>query len=324
MFDLTKKIISKQLDSYSMLIVSKYFQKQCDFIQLLCVCKKFKETTEKLRYNPIPIISLNLFPKIQTQYLYNEYDIKIKGIDNYEIWYTVSYDKYLEHKGENIKFHHIEYTQNNLLQFGDSIPNCVNILSSNIFQDQIKNIIIPSQITSIKNCCLVNQKFSSVQLSTNLTKIDDSCFSDCKNLTSIIFSSSIISIGRNSFYQCKSLERITIPHSVISIGNRCFSDCYKLTSINLSTNLTSLSNFCFSNCISLKTITIPLSIISIGNYCFQYCSKMQSIDIPTSITSIGNYCFFRCNSLITITFSKTLCIPHNCFDDLAKIQMHKK
>ncbi|KAL7712155.1 F-box and FNIP repeat-containing protein [Entamoeba marina] len=89
---------SKQLDSYSLLICSKYFKTTNDFINVMCVCKKFKETTEKLRFNPISITSLKLFPMIQTQYLYIPIDKIIEGIDNYEIWYTIDYEQYLKYK----------------------------------------------------------------------------------------------------------------------------------------------------------------------------------------------------------------------------------
>ncbi|KAL7721461.1 Leucine rich repeat containing protein BspA family protein [Entamoeba marina] len=97
---------NKQLDSYSVLIVSKYLLSSHDYINVICVCKKFQETTEKLRFNPIPIPSLKLFPKIQTQHIYNENDSKIEGIDNYEIWYKITYDQYLQFKKNNIKCYH--------------------------------------------------------------------------------------------------------------------------------------------------------------------------------------------------------------------------
>ncbi|KAL7712297.1 Leucine rich repeat containing protein BspA family protein [Entamoeba marina] len=98
---------NKQLDSYSLLITSKYFKTPQDYINIICVNSKFKETTEKLRFNPIPIESLKLFPKIQTQYLYSENDVKIDGIDNYEIWYKVTYDQYLEFKKDNVEYHDV-------------------------------------------------------------------------------------------------------------------------------------------------------------------------------------------------------------------------
>ena len=39
----------KQLDSYSLLIVSKYFQYKEDYLNVIQVCKKFEETLDKFR-----------------------------------------------------------------------------------------------------------------------------------------------------------------------------------------------------------------------------------------------------------------------------------
>ncbi|KAL7718591.1 Leucine rich repeat protein bspa family [Entamoeba marina] len=112
----------KKVDSYSMLICSKYLQSPNDFINLICVNSKFKETTEKLRFNPIPIKSLKLFPKIQTQYLYSKDDTKIERIDNYEIWYDVGYAEYTKLYEKNIKFHIVQYSRKHEIQNNGIIP----------------------------------------------------------------------------------------------------------------------------------------------------------------------------------------------------------
>ncbi|KAL7714060.1 F-box domain-containing protein [Entamoeba marina] len=104
---------NKKLDSYSLLICSKYFKTNQDFLNVISVCKRFQKTTEKLRFNPIPITSLKLFPNIQTQYLYTEDDIKIQGIDKYELWYEVDYFTYLKIRKIDTTFHNIIFTQDN-------------------------------------------------------------------------------------------------------------------------------------------------------------------------------------------------------------------
>ena len=54
----------KKVDNYSILIVAKYLQTPQDYINLVCVCKNFKKTLKKFRYNPIPVHNTNLFPLI--------------------------------------------------------------------------------------------------------------------------------------------------------------------------------------------------------------------------------------------------------------------
>ncbi|KAL7714416.1 Leucine rich repeat protein bspa family [Entamoeba marina] len=151
----------KQLDSYSMLLCSKFLKILNDFINIICVCKKFQETTEKLRFNPISIKSLKLFPKIQTQHLYNEDDIKINGIDKYEIWYKVNYDDYLKCK-ENIKCHNVIYTREDRNRYENEIPNEVTIISSDCFTycSSLRSINLPSTLKSLGERCFMNCQLS--------------------------------------------------------------------------------------------------------------------------------------------------------------------
>ncbi|KAL7711975.1 Leucine rich repeat protein [Entamoeba marina] len=213
-----------QVDSYSMLIVSKYFKTTQDFINVICVCKKFKETTEKLRFNPIPIKSLKLFPKIQTQYLYSKHDVMLKGVENFEAYYVIDYKQYLKLKGNNINFHHIKYTKYNRMSYGLEIPINVKELGESCYSCcNCITFTIPTQITSIElDCFSYNTKLINITLPKYLTKISNNCFSNCYSLTSITIPLSIESIHNYSFNECINLQSINLPNSITSIGNYCF------------------------------------------------------------------------------------------------------
>ncbi|KAL7712162.1 hypothetical protein QTN25_010195 [Entamoeba marina] len=298
---------SKKVDSYSMLIVSKYFQTKQDFINTICVCKKFQETTEKLRFNPISITSLKLFPKIQTQYLYLKNDKKIEGINNYEVWYEINYDTYLKLKKDGIKFHHIKYTAKNKINNGSEIPNEITMLDEKCFKGSYdtREIIIPSGITSIGNSCFFDCSIKKIQLSTNLKKICYNCFNSCHALQSINIPNSVILLGNNCFCNCASLESITIPSSIVALGDTSFCFCSHLTSIKLPTTLTSIGERCFVSCYKLSTITLPTSLKIIGQECFYQCG-IKSIEIPESIQSIGFNCFSKCASLSNLTLQSPI------------------
>lgn len=64
-----------------------------------------------------------------------------------------------------------------------------------------------------------------------VTKIGDSCFSDCETLTYVTIPSSVTQIGNLAFFKCKSFETITIPDGVTSIGSDGFSYCERVTYI---------------------------------------------------------------------------------------------
>ncbi|KAL7714330.1 hypothetical protein QTN25_008108 [Entamoeba marina] len=293
----------KQLDSYSLLIVSKYFKEEKDYINVMCVCKKFQETTEKLRFNPISISSLKLFPKIQTQYLYSNDDTKIDGIDNYEIWYKVDFKEY-KRSPSNVKFHFIRYSKFNRFLNGNNVPKVITKINKKCFEgSEIQTITLPNSITSIGNDCFSRcTNLKIVVLPNRLIRINDNCFSNCFSLTSIVFPSSINSIGNSSFSYCSKLQSIDIPYYITSIGRESFHYCSALQSIKLPPLLTILQSNTFNNCVSLTSVELPISLIVIDALCFYKCVNLKNITLPISLKTIGNKsigvnCFKNCTSL---------------------------
>ncbi|KAL7719547.1 hypothetical protein QTN25_003254 [Entamoeba marina] len=289
-------INSNHLDSYSMLIVSKYFVGIDDYINVMCVCKKFKKTTKKLRYNPIHVTSFKLFPKIQTQYLYNDGDQKIKDKVKYEIWYNVDYKQYLDYKNDGVKCHYVKYTKDNRIQYGDGIPNDVTMLNKICFHySNPKSITISTKITLIGNDCFnCCYKLSSIILPTNLTIIDHNCFYSCIALSTIKIPPLVQSIGSGCFSLCKNLQTIIIHDSITSIGRDCFDNCYSLKTITLPSSISTLESGVFNACQSLSKIVLPTSLVLIGNCCFQNCSSLTTLKLPTSLKQIGKECFKMC------------------------------
>ena len=55
------------------MIVGKYLMEECDYINLVKVCKKYKELLLMYKFNPIS--NCDLFPNIQTQHFYSYADI---------------------------------------------------------------------------------------------------------------------------------------------------------------------------------------------------------------------------------------------------------
>ncbi|KAL7717090.1 Leucine rich repeat protein bspa family [Entamoeba marina] len=267
----------KTLDSYSMLISSKYFESSQDFINLICVNSKFRETTEKLRFNPISITSLKLFPNIQTQYLYSRSCLKIEGIVKYEIWYTVTYDEYLKYKENNIKYNNVMYIYDNALTYGNSIPN---------------------EITIMDNYCFASNYLSvqSINLPSKLTKLGDGCFWNCTSLTLINLPFTLRQLGKECFYNCISLQSINLPYSLTSLSDGCFENHISLTSIALTNTLTSLPYRCFCFCTSLQSIDIPISITRLFDWCFCDCSNLEFINGPNKV-KLGWNCFDGCCKL---------------------------
>lgn len=135
----------------------------------------------------------------------------------------------------------------------------------------------------------------------DVTRIEDSTFSECYNLTSIIIPESVTSIGNEAFYQCSSLTSINIPEGVTSIGQKAFQRCSGLTSITLPTSLTSIGNYAFDNCSSLTSITLSEGVTSIGECAFYGCRGLTSITChAVTPPTIGSRAFFMVDKSIPV------------------------
>ncbi|KAL7722690.1 hypothetical protein QTN25_000300 [Entamoeba marina] len=251
------------------------------------------ETTEKLRYNPIPITSMTLFPKMQTQFLYSRNDIVLSNINKYEIWYKIDYEEYIVHKEKNVKCHYVEYSQQNRNLFSYKFLTGPVSISDKCFDGNIeKSITIPNTVTSIGISCFYECYYlENIVLSNRLNKINNYCFELCDSLTSIVIPSSIQSIGRYCFDGCFHLQSINIPDTVNYIGNSCFRHCTSLQTIILPSTLVLLEDHTFYNCCSLINIKFPTQLLSIGNNCFEKCVNLTTITLPPSLLQIEKFCF---------------------------------
>lgn len=147
-------------------------------------------------------------------------------------------------------------------------------------------------------------KFTSILISTSVTRIKSEAFYGCTGLTSITIPNSVTSIGRRAFEYCSGLTSITIPNSVTYIYDDTFRYCSNLSSIIIESGnkrydsrnscnaiVETSSNRLITGC---KNTTIPNSVTSIGSEAFRGCNGLISITIPDSVTSIGSEAFSDC------------------------------
>ena len=86
---------------------------------------------------------------------------------------------------------------------------------------EIKDLVIPNDITKIKN----------------------SAFYGCTGLTSVTIPNSVTTIGYDAFAYCSGLTSVTIPNSVTTIGNSAFYGCTGLTSVNIPNSVTTIGYY---------------------------------------------------------------------------------
>ena len=179
----------------------------------------------------------------------------------------------------------------------------------------------------------------SYSIPDSVTYIDESAFSDCTGLASIIIPGGVTSIGESAFFDCTSLvsinvadnnqvycdidgvlfnkdkteiiiyptgkpsARYSIPDGVTSIGDYAFFDCTSLSSIEIPDSVTEIGNSAFYHCTGLSSITIPVDVREIGSQAFLDCTGLVYIRIPNGVTSIGWKAFDKCDKLTIYGYS---------------------
>ena len=179
----------------------------------------------------------------------------------------------------------------------------------NLNGNEIKKLVIPNDITEIKDYTFYNcSNLTSISIPNSVTTIGDYAFSGCNSLTSINIPNSVTRIGRSSFYN--TIWYNNQIDGVIYINNVLYA--YKgtmpnNTSINIKEGIVYISPGAFYDCTGLTSITIPNSVTGIGFLAFRQ-SGLTSITIPISVIEIEDQAFISCYNLTEIKFNAENCI----------------
>jgi hypothetical protein len=210
----------------------------------------------------------------------------------------------------------------------------ITVDADNASYSSVDGVLFDKNRTTLVQCPV--GRTGSYTIPAGVTRIGDSAFILCTNLSSVSIGSGVTSIGSWAFAGCDRLKGITVdagnasyssvngvlfdknqttliqypagktggytlPAGVTRIGDSAFRCCAGLTSVMIPGSLTSISDEAFGYCIGLTGITIPNSITNIGFRAFYNCTNLASITIPVSVTRIGSWAFSGCDRLKGIT-----------------------
>lgn len=126
--------------------------------------------------------------------------------------------------------------------------------------------------------------------SSKCTQIQDSAFSGCEHLTSILLPKSIREIGDYAFYRCRALQSIELPN-LTNIYEGVFMECESIAYINIPDTVTEIYGFAFMSCTNLFSVKIGNSVTFIGEEAFNNCLELDNIIIPKSLKEIEYLAF---------------------------------
>ena len=198
------------LKLFDMQIICKYFRYSTDFINIMKVCKKYKQLVQSLRFNPIRLTKLNfnLFKNIETQYIFTKYDFILPEFVKKIVMYRVNY--------QDVKNNTTDVFKNvNLVTDDafDEVPNRFNIKRLMYPENNnIKKIAVPNSYYTVNDiCCNGLTNLESIVLPNGLTKLSVKCFMHCTNLNKIVIPNSVLEIGDLCFMYCKRLKNVNLP-----------------------------------------------------------------------------------------------------------------
>ena len=98
------------------------------------------------------------------------------------------------------------------------------------------------------------KNITSITLPTTLKEIGKYAFSGT-GLQEITIPESVTRIEESAFYKCADLTSATLPKDIGAIAEGLFSDCSKLESITIPKRAGHIHDYAFDNCTNLQTIT---------------------------------------------------------------------
>ena len=189
-----------------------------------------------------------------------------------------------------------------------------------------------------------------------VTRIYDSAFSGCAELTSVVVSDDVTQIGEWAFSHCTALSTVQIGSGVTRISQGPFYRSRRLKSIFVSERnpryasvdgilfdkkletliccpggftgnyeipigTKSLGRFAFHDCQGLTAVTIPSTVTSVGGDAFGCCGGLTSLMIPSSVKTMGRWAFSPCYNLKEIEISQGVpAIGEHAFCNCSKLE----
>ena len=93
-----------------------------------------------------------------------------------------------------------------------------------------------------------------IELSKNISKIENSTFSNCRNIKYVKMPDNITEIGSSAFKYCTNLQQINLPEGLEKIGSGAFDCAMNLSEIIIPESVKTIDEYAFGGWSSKQTI----------------------------------------------------------------------
>lgn len=174
--------------------------------------------------------------------------------------------------------------------------------------EEIKDLVIPDDVTAINADAFYGCDLNSVTIHNNVTSVGYGAFPETVPVTVEItdlasWCINPLVLGTNNLHLSLNgeiIQNLVIPDGVTSIGTSAFSSCCDLVSVTIPGSVTKIGGSAFANCKNLTSMVIPNGVTEIAGGAFMNCSGLISVTIPNSVTSIGNEAFGECANMTDV------------------------
>lgn len=174
---------------------------------------------------------------------------------------------------------------------------------------------IPTNVSIIGPLAFIFSDISSISLSSNIKYIYQDGFGYNTSLYNIdLFNTEISNLESDCFSNCKNLESVILPQHLQSLTYNTFLCCDNLNYISCSNELTSIYDHVIVNCPNITDIIIPKSVKEINPYAFSLANNLTNIIIQNDEDIISSLAY------LSIPNSQTrIKISYKIYDDYIKM-----
>ena len=183
----------------------------------------------------------------------------------------------------------------------------------------IDKVVLPPTLKKIGTYAFQGTALTSVNIPDNVETIEESAFSQARQLQEVHLPDSLTSLGRYAFSSCSSLRTVKIPTKLKEIPWYTFDGCKSLQSVELHDSITGFGDYSFRNC-DLREITLPKSTTWVGGSAFKGNANLSKVTLNEGLVDIWTYTFQN-TAIDTLNCPSTLRnIYSNAFRDCTNLR----